>query len=339
MVRWRNASTITAFFLLSASYAQVSATGNINAITRARLKTHLEFVAHDLMEGRDTPSRGLDITCLYVATQLRLWGAKPAGDKGSFLQKVDLTKYGMAGKSSQNVVAIIEGSDPVLKDEYVAIGAHIDHVGKTEGEGDTIFNGADDDGSGTVAVLEIAHALLTGAKPKRSVLLVWHCGEEKGLWGSDHFTENPTVPITSIIGQLNIDMIGRSRAANDTGAPNRMLTLADEIYVVGSRKISAEFGDTLASVNSGLYKLKYNYHYDIPNDPENIFQRSDHYNYARKGIPIAFWFNGVHQDYHQVGDETHKIDYNKLERIARTIYASAFALANQAKRPKIDTKL
>lgn len=310
--------------------------GKPDLITQARLKAHLEFVAHDLLEGRDTPSRGLDIACHYVATQLKLMGAKPAGDKGTYFQKVDLGPKGMAGKSSQNVVAIIEGSDPVLKNEYVAVGAHIDHVGVGQGSGDQIYNGADDDGSGVVAVLEIAHAIAKGPRPKRSILLVWHCGEEKGLWGSEYYTDNPTVPLDKIVAQLNIDMIGRSKPVGNTNPANAVLSGPDEIYVVGSRRLSSELGDLLANVNKSQYQLHYNYKYDQPNDPENIYERSDHYMYARKGIPIAFWFDGVHEDYHQVGDHVDKIDFNKLERITRTIYASAFQLAIRANRPKLN---
>ena len=337
MNRTRIAATWAALAIASLSFAQARI-ANENAITGARLKAHLELVANDLLEGRNTPSPGLDLACTYVATQLKLWGAKPAGDDGGFFQKIDLGPKGMAGKFTQNVVAIIEGSDPVLKNEYVAIGAHIDHVGKGQGEGDTIYNGADDDGSGTVSVLEIAHAFLTGARPKRSILLVWHCGEERGLWGSDYFTEHPTVALDKVVAQLNIDMIGRSRPAGDTKPENNMLTAADEIYVVGSRKLSTEFGDIMATTNKNLYKLRYNYHYDEPNDPENIYMRSDHYNYARKGIPIAFWFDGVHEDYHRPSDEVSKIDFAKMERISRTIYASAFVVANRTERPKMNAK-
>jgi len=498
--------------------------GNVEAITPERLRAHLEFIAHDLLEGRDTPSRGLDIACWYVATQLKLWGAKPAGDNGTFFQNIaivrpavntDKTTFLSSGKQrkfgdgflstatsgkaagslvfvgdgyevpdlgadpykgldvrgkivvrtmgypkgfsnrdafqgkyknyrnpvqaakahgavgviqlaaedvlarwddsvaratrpgfpqiespsaidqlpvvtvkpelgreifeseavtvedvlkradtdnrvlpfamkvyktvefevvgndnraiTQNVVAIVPGTDPVLSKEYVAVGCHIDHVGKREGmEGDNIFNGADDDGSGTVSILEIAHGLLTGPRPKRSVLFVWHTGEEKGLWGSAYFANNPSVPITSIVAQLNIDMIGRSKKAGDTNARNKMLTDENSIYVVGSRKLSNQLGDVVAAVNQGMYKLRYDYHYDAPNDPENIYQRSDHYNYAAKGIPIAFWFDGVHEDYHQRSDHADKIDYQKMSKIARTILATAFTLGNNVARPKVD---
>ncbi len=337
--RMRRLATVLALATAVSAVAQTKY-GNTDAITQARLKAHLEFVAHDLLEGRGTPSRGLDLACEYVATQLKLWGAKAAGDNVTFFQKFEIPGSPADNKQyTQNVVAIIPGSDPVLSKEYVAIGAHIDHVGMGQGSGDQIFNGADDDGSGTVAMLEMAHAFLTGtSKTKRSILFVWHAGEERGLWGSAHYANNPTVPINSIIAQLNIDMIGRSRPVGDNKDSNKMLTGPDSIYVVGSNRLSTELGKVLGDVNRGLYNLKYDYHYDEPNDPENIYMRSDHYNYAVKGIPIAFWFDGVHEDYHQVSDHVDRIDFRKLERVSRTIFASAHFLANRTTRPKVDEK-
>jgi Zn-dependent M28 family amino/carboxypeptidase len=235
-----------------------------------------------------------------------------------------------------NVVGIVEGSDPSLKTEYVAMGAHIDHLGMGGNGPDTIFNGADDDGSGTVSVLEIAHAFASGPKPKRSLLFVWHCGEEKGLVGSSYFTDHPTVPLERIVAQLNIDMIGRSRKSGDTNPANKMLTDANSIYVVGSKRISAELGDINEAVNAKLNKLRFDYHYDEPNDPENIYMRSDHYNYAKHGIPIAFFFDGVHEDYHRPSDEVSKIDFVKMSKVAQTVYATAYTVANLDHRLKID---
>lgn len=242
---------------------------------------------------------------------------------------------------TQNVVAIFEGSDPSLKNEYVAVGAHYDHVGigQPDAKGDRIFNGADDDGSGTVAVLSIAEALAHGPRPKRSVLFVWHCGEEKGLWGSDYVTENPPVPLKQIIAQLNIDMIGRSRAAGDTKPVNANLTGPDEIYVIGSKMMSTYLGDLSESVNKSFLNLSFNYKYDDPNDKERFFYRSDHYNYAKKGIPIIFYFDGVHEDYHRQSDSPDKIDYTKMEKVTRTVFATLWKLANNTEKPKVDKPL
>jgi hypothetical protein len=236
----------------------------------------------------------------------------------------------------KNVIGIVPGSDPKLKGEYVAYGAHYDHVGVRGTGADTIFNGADDDGSGTVAILEIAHALAIGPRPKRSSLFVWHAGEEKGLWGSDYFVEHPTVPLDKIVAQLNIDMIGRSRSPSDAKPANANLSDQNSIYVIGSGKLSDELGDAVVNVNKGMFKLNLDYKYDDPKDPEHFYERSDHFNYAKKGIPIAFFFNGVHEDYHQVGDEVSKIDFPRMERITRTVYGIGWQVGNTVARPKVN---
>jgi peptidase M28-like protein len=242
---------------------------------------------------------------------------------------------------TQNVVAVWEGSDPVLKNEYVATGAHYDHIGIcAPNAADPICNGADDDGSGTTALLGMAEAIShLKERPKRSVLFVWHCGEEKGLWGSKYFTDYPTIPLDRIVTQINIDMIGRSKRDGDTEPRNRDLSGPNQIYVIGSRMMSTELGELNERVNKSYLNLQYDYRYDDPNDPNRFFFRSDHYNYARKGIPIIFFFDGVHQDYHRPGDEPQKIDYQKMEKVTRTIYLTLWEVANLPKRPKVDKQL
>ena len=246
---------------------------------------------------------------------------------------------------TQNVVGILEGSDPVLKNEYVAVGAHYDHVGMRAAasavtNNDKIFNGADDDGSGTVSVLAMAEALShSPQRPKRSVLFIWHTGEEKGLWGSQYFTDNPTVPLEKIITQLNIDMIGRSKRAGDTTPANRTLSGPNEIYVIGSKMMSTDLGQLSEAVNKNYLNLAFNYLYDNPTDPNRFFFRSDHFNYARKGIPIIFYFDGEHEDYHKTSDSPDKIDYQKMEKVARTIYVTLLELANSKARPRVDKPL
>jgi len=242
---------------------------------------------------------------------------------------------------TQNVVAVWEGSDPVLKDEYVAMGAHYDHIGiGIPVNGDSIYNGADDDGSGTTALLDMAEALAHApSRPKRSVLFVWHCGEEKGLWGSRYFTENPTVPLDHIVTQLNIDMIGRSKKDGDTNPRNKELTGPNEVYVIGSTMMSTELGELVDMVNKSFLNITFDRRYDDPADPNRFFFRSDHFNYARKGIPIIFFFDGVHEDYHQPGDSPDKIDYQKMEKITRTVYMTLWEVANRAVRPKVDKPL
>jgi hypothetical protein len=242
---------------------------------------------------------------------------------------------------SQNVVAVIEGSDPVLKGEYVALGAHYDHLESGNPvNGDSIRNGADDDGTGTVALLAMAEALSAAPKhPKRSVLFVWHMGEEEGLWGSKYFTTFPTVPIDKIVAQLNIDMIGRSKKEGDTNPRNKDLSGPNELYVIGSKMMSTELGALSEAVNGAYLKLSVNYKYDDPKDPEKFFYRSDHFNYALKNIPVIFYFTGVHAEYHQPADEVSLIDFPKYEKITRTIYATLWEIAELKTRPRVDKEL
>jgi peptidase M28-like protein len=512
---------------LAAHRGDSSARGNIEGVTAAQMKDYLTLIASDEMEGRDTPSRGLDLTAKYLASQLSRWGLKPAGDAGSYFQRIALRRskvdaqrtlaeikgeafnygedflaslyagsvsgqlvyvsqgwvlrsknldpyqnvevkdkivvvnsvalpkgttfkeLGKQGKdfetprdaaqkrgakgiiyipafatlanwessrqsaitqgavffeklqpqgapipaitispkllealfrdekinaqtaferaltnesgesfafkpekqvsftvgvksesaSTQNVVAVLEGGDPALKNEYVALGAHYDHVTGNPVNGDAIYNGADDDGSGTAAVLALAEAFAKGPRPKRSLLFVWHAGEEKGLWGSAYFTKQPTVPINQIISQLNIDMIGRCRRDGDTHPLRAGLAKYGEVFVVGSKMMSTELGELSETVNRGYLNLSFNYKYDDPKDPERIFFRSDHFNYALQGVPIIFYTDGEHEDYHKPSDTVDKIDFEQMEKIVRTIYATAWELGNRAQRPLVDKKL
>jgi hypothetical protein len=241
---------------------------------------------------------------------------------------------------TQNIVAVLKGTESKLKDEYVAFGAHYDHVGLRfePVNGDSIYNGADDDGSGTVGLLAMAEAFAAGPKPKRSLLFVWHTGEEKGLWGSKYFTQYPTVPLSNIVTQLNIDMIGRSKPDTGDASRNDDYSGPNEIFSIGSNMMSSELGALNETVNASLYKLKLNYKFDDPADPNRLFYRSDHYNYAKNGVPIVFYFDGLHEDYHRVTDEVGKIDFQKLTAVTRTIYALGWKIANLPKRPAVDKK-
>jgi hypothetical protein len=278
-----------------------------------------------------------------VMTQAQSSGATSA--TAFALSPKKRVKFAVASVSdtatTQNVVAVLEGRDPSLKNEYVALGAHYDHigVGAPDASGDRINNGADDDGSGTVSILTIAEAFAKGARPKRSLLFVWHCGEEKGLWGSQYFTNYPTVPLDRVVAQLNIDMIGRSKKEGDTNPANVNLSGPNEVYVIGSKMMSTDLGALSERVNSSFLNLAFNYKYDDPRDTERLFFRSDHFNYARKGVPIIFYFDGVHEDYHRPSDSVEKIDFQKMERIARTVFATATELANAPVRPRVDKQL
>jgi hypothetical protein len=279
----------------------------------------------------------------------------------------------------RNVIAILPGSDPKLKGQYVALGAHNDHVGfnnepvdhdslrafntivRPRGEDDqerpataeenakirlildslrkihpprldSIYNGADDDGTGSMALLEIAEAFAKGTqKPKRSLVFVWHAGEEKGLWGSEYFTDHPTVPRDSIVAQLNMDMIGRGGAQDEKGGGPGYLQL------IGSRRLSTELGDLVEAVaKTEPTKFYFDYQYDANGHPQQYYCRSDHYEYARYGIPITFFSTGGHRDYHQVTDEPQYIDYDQLTGVARLVFDVALRVADLDHRVVVD---
>jgi hypothetical protein len=240
---------------------------------------------------------------------------------------------------SRNVVGIVPGADSRVNGTYVAFGAHYDHVGYREGTPlpssatpeDRISNGADDDGSGTVALMALARAFAQGPKPKRSLLFVWHTGEESGLWGSRYNADFPIVPNEQILAQLNIDMIGRNR--NDK--PEE----ANTVYLVGSDRISTELHNLSEEANAKMATpMKLDYELNDPADPESIYTRSDHYSYAAKGIPIIFYTTGLHKDYHRVTDSVEKIEFPKLARITQLVYATAVKVANLDHAPVRDNK-
>jgi Zn-dependent M28 family amino/carboxypeptidase len=233
---------------------------------------------------------------------------------------------------THNVVGIVEGSDPKLKDTYVAYGAHYDHIGYREGIAeDRISNGADDDGSGTVAIMAIARAFALGPRPKRSLLFVWHAGEENGLLGSRYNADYPAVPIDKIVTQLNMDMVGR----NKNNDPQQ----ADTVFVVGSDRISTELHNINEDANASLAKpMTMDYELNDPADTESIYTRSDHYSYAAKGIPIVFYFTGLHPDYHQPSDSVEKIIFDKVQRVAQLAYETGRRVANLDHAPARDNK-
>ena len=240
--------------------------------------------------------------------------------------------------STQNVIAVLEGSEPALKKEYVTISAHYDHLGiGARINGDSIYNGADDDGSGTAAVMAIAKAFGRGPRPKRSMLFIWHCGEERLRWGSQYFVQHPTVPLTQIVADLNVDMIGRTRTSA-TDSAKWTVVKPGEVYVIGSRRLSRELGDIGEAVNRSYLRLAFSYRFDAPDDPSQLFFRSDQYSYAEQGIPVIFYYGGEHEDYHQPSDTADKIDYQNLEKVARTVYATAWELANRPGRPRLNTQ-
>jgi len=228
--------------------------------------------------------------------------------------------------TTQNVAGILEGTDPALKHEYVVFSAHYDHL-KT-GPGGEIYPGADDDGSGTTSVLTIAHAM-SMERPKRSVLVMFHAGEELGLLGSEYNTDYaPVVPLKQMVADLNIDMIGRSKQPGDNALQDEHLTDANTVYLVGSNRISKELHKLSEETNSQFQKMKLDYYYNDPDNPERIYFRSDHWNYAKHGIPIIFYFDGTSVDYHRPSDTIDKIDFTKMTKVARLVFETGWRIAN-----------
>lgn len=225
-------------------------------------------------------------------------------------------------RRTENVLGFLEGSDPALKDEVVVLTAHYDHDGITA-DG-TVYNGADDDGSGTVTVLELAEAFVeNGARPKRSMLFMTVTGEEKGLLGSAHYTDNPVFPLDKTVANLNIDMIGR--IGHSYMEKNDSLY----VYVIGSDKISKDLDTILREANKQTVGLHLDYTYNDDKDPNRFYYRSDHYNFAKNGVPVTFFFTGTHPDYHRPTDTPDKILYERMAMIARLIYATAWKVADR----------
>ena len=264
---------------------------------------------------------GLDLKSLYDAAKKDKLQPKKLDMTVKMNVFMQITKI-----TTQNVAGILEGADPKLKNEYVVFSAHYDHL-KTSPNGE-IYPGADDDGSGTTAILTIAHALSLD-RPKRSVLVMFHAGEELGLLGSEYNTDfAPVVPLDKIVADLNIDMIGRSKPAGDTQQADERLTDANSVYLVGSNRISQELHQISEETNSQFQKMKLDYYYNDPENPERIYYRSDHWNYAKHGIPVIFYFDGVHVDYHKPTDTIDKIDFTKMTKITRLVFETGWRVAN-----------
>ena len=226
---------------------------------------------------------------------------------------------------ASNIVGWIEGIDPELKNEYVVIGAHYDHLGETSKY--DVFNGADDDGSGTVAVMELGRWLATEHLNKRSVVLVLHSAEEKGLLGSEYFTDSETprpFQMNQVVGMINLDMVGRERA--------------DSIHVIGSGRLSTELKQLTETANADLGLFKFDYTFDADDDPNQFYYRSDHYNYARLGIPVVFFYDGMTSDYHKTTDDFEKINYRKIENTIRLVHELVLRISNLDHRLVVDKK-
>jgi len=329
-----------------------------------RLEALLSTLAADSMEGRRTGSAGAHRAAGFLAAELERYGVEPAGDEGGYLQTVPMarmteeTDNGVRERmvmeidyedwdalppesvivSESNVIGIIRGADPEVANEAIVVGAHFDHVGigrpvsDAAGVPDSIYNGADDDGSGTVTVMELARQFQglyqKGMKPRRSVLFMNVVGEEKGLLGSQHYVENPVFSLENTVANLNVDMIGRVDEAH----------AKDEnyVYLIGSDKLSSTLHELSEEANRTSVQLALDYTFNDPDDPNRYYYRSDHYNFAKNNIPVIFYFTGVHEDYHQPGDDVEKIRFTKMSKIGKLIFHTAWDIANRDERPAVD---
>ncbi|MGG5207467.1 M28 family metallopeptidase [Chryseobacterium sp. MIQD13] len=296
------------------------------------LKKNLYVIASDEMGGRDTGSPGQKKAGEYMVNYYKSLGINPPKALGSYYQKVpaEFMKKRGGGNlpDSENILAFIEGSEK--PEEIVVISAHYDHVGTKNG---VVYNGADDDGSGTVGVMQIAKAFQEAKKagngPKRSILFLHVTGEEHGLFGSEYYASNPVFPLANTVVDLNIDMIGRDDAENRG---------KQYVYVIGSEMLSSQLKVINEAANKKTNNLELNYKYDDPSDPERLYYRSDHYNFAKNNVPVAFFFDGIHEDYHKPTDDPEKIDYPLLEKRAQLVFATAWEIANRAERIVVDKK-
>ncbi|WP_142783244.1 M28 family peptidase [Changchengzhania lutea] len=299
-----------------------------NTITSEELKKQLYIFSSDEFEGRKTGEIGQKratkfLKDYYIKENI----SSPLGGS-SYYQTVPESFLNESNTASQNVLAYIEGAQK--PDEVIIISAHLDHLGVSDGG--EIFNGADDDGSGTVALMEMAQAFhiakLEGHGPKRSILFLHVTAEEIGKKGSEYYTRYPVFPLENTVCNLNIDMIGRvdDEHKNDT----------NYIYLIGTDRISRELHYVSEKVNNTYTHINLDYRYNIEDESNHYYSRSDQYNFAIHDIPVIFYFNGEHKDYHEISDTPDKIAYDLLEKRTKLIFATAWQLANQTYRLKTD---
>ena len=299
-----------------------------NTITASEMKTDLYIYASDEFEGRDTGEPGQKKAVEFLKNEYQKMGIPSAFGTDNYFQNIPADYFeGKSKNDSENVLAFIKGSEK--PEEILVLSAHLDHIGKHDGE---IYSGADDDGSGTVALLEMAEAFykakIDGNGPKRSILILHVTGEEKGLFGSRYYAENPVFPLKNTIANINVDMIGRVDPEHEK-TPNY-------IYVIGADRLSTGLDASVTKANTKLTDFKLDYKYNDRNDPQRIYYRSDHYNFAKKGVPAVFFFSGIHEDYHQPTDTPDKIDYPLMTKRTKLIFYTAWELANSDERIKVD---
>ncbi len=315
------------FPVLVVAQNQMDVTDFAASITAKELKENLYVIASDYFQGRETGSlgqrRAVDFLQNFYSTQ----GIEEAKGADNYTQPMKLNIKGVEVET-ENVAAIIKGSK--FPEEYIVISSHLDHIGIKNGE---INNGADDDGSGTVALLEIAEAFKmaadVGQGPKRSLIFLHVTGEEKGLLGSSYYANNPLYPLAQTMTNLNVDMIGRTDPKREDKDPNY-------IYLIGADRLSQDLHDISEATNTKYTQFKLDYTFNEEKDPNRFYYRSDHYNFAKNNIPVIFYFSGTHEDYHKPGDTPDKIMYDLLAKRSQLIFYTAWELANRTDKIRLN---
>ena len=315
------------FPVLVVAQNQMDVTDFAASITAKELKENLYVYASDYFQGRETGTlgqrRAVDFLQNFYSTQ----GIEEAKGTDNYTQPMKLKIKGVEVET-ENVAAIIKGSK--FPEEYIVISSHLDHIGIKNGE---FNNGADDNGSGTVALLEIAEAFKmaadVGQGPKRSLIFLHVTGEEKGLLGSSYYANNPLYPLAQTMTNLNVDMIGRTDPKREDKDPNY-------IYLVGADRLSQDLHDISEATNTKYTKFKLDYTFNEEKDPNRFYYRSDHYNFAKNNIPVIFYFSGTHEDYHKPGDTPDKIMYDLLAKRTQLIFYTAWELANRTDKIRLN---
>ena len=335
-------NTLLLILALSVSCSQENASDKYaESITSEELSDLIYEFSSDKFEGRNTGEPGQKLAVEFIRDFYKSNNIIKADNTEDYFQKFlvdfqsrqvtrpdNINQDNIDWVKTENVAAIIEGS--TYPNEYIVLTAHLDHVGVENGE---IFNGADDDGSGSMALLEIAEAFklaeLDGNRPKRSIVILHVSAEEKGLLGSKYYTDNPLYPLDETITNLNVDMIGRTD-------PTRNSNNDEYIYLIGTDRLSTMLHETSEKVNYKTVNLELDYRFNAWDDPNRFYERSDHWHFAKNNIPVIFYFSGTHEDYHQPTDTAEKIRYDLLTKRTRLIFHTAWEIANMDERIEVD---